>query len=133
MPTHSDLTEMVPVQATDTYFKDDKGQSEHIDDVAQLEQPTHDTKPPTGLRRLLRRDPPRDFLQDVAQLNNEDLDQAEVKRVERKIQLLIVPTLLICYIFYCEAAASQSLATHSPYFAAQTSTRRPSLTPPSLR
>lgn len=105
MPTQPDMTEMVPVHATDTYFKDSKGQSEHIDDIAQLAQPIadiQDARPATGLRRLLRRDPPREFLQDVVALNQEDLDQAEVKRVERKISMLIVPTLLICYIFYCE-------------------------------
>ncbi|KAF8909847.1 major facilitator superfamily domain-containing protein [Mucidula mucida] len=49
---------------------------------------------------LLKRNPSPAFLADVAKLNSMDLDPKEVKRLERKIDLLIIPALSICYMFY---------------------------------
>ncbi len=47
---------------------------------------------------LLKRNPSPAFLADVAKLNSMDLDPKEVKRLERKIDLLIIPALSICYM-----------------------------------
>lgn len=54
----------------------------------------------TGFSRMLRRNPSLEFIQDVARENELDLDPVEVKKVERKVYLLIVPSLAMCYLFY---------------------------------
>jgi len=44
-------------------------------------------------RRFLKQNPSPDFLADVAKMNGTELDLKEVRRIERKIDLLIMPML----------------------------------------
>ncbi|WVQ95049.1 hypothetical protein IAU59_002141 [Kwoniella sp. CBS 9459] len=53
-----------------------------------------------GLRRLLRRNPSYEFIREVAVADTEPLDKPQVKRLERRLWLMIVPALCIDYIFY---------------------------------
>ncbi|WVQ83358.1 hypothetical protein IAT38_005497 [Cryptococcus sp. DSM 104549] len=110
------ITSLLPVSPdlTATQLKDleaGKHTAEHIEhapdalkevdnDVIQYDAGEDPNKPRTGLRRLLRTNPPVEFMREVADLNEEDLDPAEVKKVERKLFWLIVPSLQICYLFY---------------------------------
>lgn len=50
--------------------------------------------------RFLKKDPTPEFLEQVAIMNQEVLDEAEVKRLRRKLDLMILPALAICYAFY---------------------------------
>jgi hypothetical protein len=50
--------------------------------------------------RILKRPPPQRFLDDVVQMNNIELDEDQVKKIVRKLDLLIVPALAVCYAFY---------------------------------
>lgn len=79
----------------------------------------YDNKDFFGVRGLLKRCPSLDFCQEVIQMNKEKLDLVEVRKVgpphvdccnyekltrkikvERKIDRLIIPSLMICYGFY---------------------------------
>ncbi|KAJ7623484.1 MFS general substrate transporter [Roridomyces roridus] len=60
-----------------------------------------DVEHPSGLLGyFLKRDPGADFIADLSDMNATELDQAEVKRIERKIEWLILPALSVCYMFY---------------------------------
>lgn len=48
--------------------------------------------------KFLKKNPSPEFLADVAKMNATDLDPAQVKRVERRMDLLIIPALSICYM-----------------------------------
>lgn len=76
----------------------DKSATRDVD--AQYDGEDDDTKPRTGLRRLLRRDPGIEFMREVAEANAEELNPKEVRAVERKLYWLIVPPLFIDYAFY---------------------------------
>ncbi|WWC59270.1 uncharacterized protein I303_101820 [Kwoniella dejecticola CBS 10117] len=117
---HQDAADFLPadpitaVPAPETFSKDlevGKATTEHVENASINEKGEHDrdiqydnaddaTKPRTGLRKLLRRNPSMDFMREVAEANETELDPYEVKRVERKIYWLIVPALFIDYIFY---------------------------------
>ncbi|KAF5367437.1 hypothetical protein D9758_003800 [Tetrapyrgos nigripes] len=51
-------------------------------------------------RSVLKKNPSPQFLEDVAKKNETELELAVVKRIERKIDLLIMPMLSVCYMFY---------------------------------
>ncbi|KAJ7460643.1 MFS general substrate transporter [Mycena latifolia] len=55
---------------------------------------------PGLLGYFLKKDPSPDFIADVATMNETTLDPKEVKRIERKIDWLIIPALSVCYMFY---------------------------------
>ncbi|KAF9020481.1 MFS general substrate transporter [Hymenopellis radicata] len=85
----------------------DKPQIEEIEDQRKTDlswttqNDQEDTTRASGrFGALLKRNPSPAFLADVAKLNSMDLDPKEVKRLERKIDLLIIPALSICYMFY---------------------------------
>ena len=110
MPHGSDLGEIVNPADPSQNFVDldkEKGWSEHVEDTTPVEtqevQYLGDTEDETnrkGLRRLLRRNPSVDFIREVAEANTKELDPVEVKKIERKLYLLIVPALAIDYAFY---------------------------------
>jgi hypothetical protein len=74
--------------------------------------------PPTGLRRMLRRNPSYEFIRELAIKDTEELEKPQVKKVclhrlnqvpfdlrltgqlEKRIFWMIVPALCIDYIFY---------------------------------
>lgn len=59
--------------------------------------PDEDTYPGI-LGYFLKKNPSPQFIADVAKMNETELDPVEVKRIERKIDLLIIPALSICYM-----------------------------------
>ncbi|KAK7021815.1 hypothetical protein VNI00_017259 [Paramarasmius palmivorus] len=65
------------------------------DGVRDVEQ-----KRPGFLGFFLKKDPSPEFVADVAKMNETELDLKEVRRIERKIDWLIMPSLAICYMFY---------------------------------
>lgn len=85
-----------------------KSSSEHVEEIddSNENRPVvytegeDDSKPRTGLRRLLRKNPSLDFIKEVAEENKKELDPVEVGRVERKLFWLIVPALAVDYAFY---------------------------------
>ncbi|WRT64798.1 uncharacterized protein IL334_001732 [Kwoniella shivajii] len=113
---HQDATDFLPMDPTvpANYDKDlegGKGTTEHVENASiDGKRPTERDiqydggdsveKPRTGLRKLLRRNPSVEFMREVAEANETELDPYEVKRVERKLYWLIVPALFIDYIFY---------------------------------
>lgn len=50
--------------------------------------------------RLLKKNPSPAFIADVAKMNTMGLDPKVIRRLERKIDLLIIPALATCYMFY---------------------------------
>ncbi|ODN94344.1 hypothetical protein L198_05201 [Cryptococcus wingfieldii CBS 7118] len=130
MPS-ADATDFVPsTLAPISQLKDleaNKGTTEHVEnasikdearEVVQYDAQEDTTKPRTGLRKLLRRNPSVEFIQDVALANETELDPGEVKRVERKIWWLIVPALAIDYAFYYidKTTLSKSEQSHAVLF-----------------
>ncbi|WVW78471.1 hypothetical protein I302_100425 [Kwoniella bestiolae CBS 10118] len=113
---HEDAADFLPADPMPpTNFDKDleagKGTTEHVENASITEKQGAERdihydggdeadKPRTGLRKLLRRNPSMDFMREVAEANETELDPYEVKRVERKIYWLIVPALFIDYIFY---------------------------------
>ncbi|OWT36696.1 hypothetical protein J008_05545 [Cryptococcus neoformans] len=85
-----------------------KGETEHVEHASVKNEEgdlgfaisEDNSKPRTGLRRLLRRNPSAEFLREVAEANEHELDPVEVKKVERKLFWLFVPALAIDYAFY---------------------------------
>lgn len=84
-----------------------KQSSEHVEEIEDTndreviyDEGEDTSSPPTGLRRLLRRNPSREFIRDVAMENRKELDPVEVSKVERKLFWLIVPALAVDYAFY---------------------------------
>ncbi|KAJ8085798.1 hypothetical protein PM082_004616 [Marasmius tenuissimus] len=47
---------------------------------------------------FLKKNPSPRFLADVVKMNQTELDPKEVKRIERKVDLLIIPALAVCYM-----------------------------------
>ncbi|KAK1224120.1 hypothetical protein PQX77_012979 [Marasmius sp. AFHP31] len=61
----------------------------------------NDEDQPSGrLGYFLKKNPSPRFLADVVKMNQTELDPKEVKRIERKVDLLIIPALAVCYMFY---------------------------------
>jgi hypothetical protein len=50
--------------------------------------------------RFLKQPPSQKFLDDVMHMNTVELDEAQVKRLVRRLDLLICPALAVCYAFY---------------------------------
>ena len=50
------------------------------------------------LRYFLKDDPAPELLDGLARLNETELDEAQVKRIERRIDMLIIPALAVCYM-----------------------------------
>lgn len=50
--------------------------------------------------KFLKKSPSPQFLQDVKRMNGLPLDPKEIRRIERKVDMLIVPALAVCYAFY---------------------------------
>ncbi|WWD21473.1 hypothetical protein CI109_105959 [Kwoniella shandongensis] len=113
MPHGGDAAEFFPANPVSNVedLEGQKGTTEHVENASISEEKNtprdihYDaqedfSKPRTGLRKLLRRNPSLDFIQEVAVANSEELDPAEVKSVEKKLFWLIVPALAIDYMFY---------------------------------
>ncbi|KAK1234924.1 hypothetical protein PQX77_001865 [Marasmius sp. AFHP31] len=49
---------------------------------------------------LFKKNPSPRFIADVVKMNQTELDPKEVKRIERRVDLLIIPALAVCYMFY---------------------------------
>ena len=71
-----------------------------VDDLSWTERDDdHDLDRHPGFwGKYLKKNPSPQFLADVAKMNATDLDPAQVKRIERKVDLLIIPALAICYM-----------------------------------
>ncbi|KAH8824645.1 MFS general substrate transporter [Flagelloscypha sp. PMI_526] len=50
--------------------------------------------------KFLKKNPSPEFMADLARMNEMELDPVVVKRLERKVDMLIMPALAICYAFY---------------------------------
>ncbi|ORY34305.1 major facilitator superfamily domain-containing protein [Naematelia encephala] len=116
MAQYAPAEEFLPIDPTPnpnprpTNIEDEeKGSSEHIEHPEPEKQDARDiaytggddaSKPRTGLRRLLRRNPSFEFMREVAIANETNLNPIEVKKVERKLFWLIVPALAVDYMFY---------------------------------
>jgi hypothetical protein len=48
--------------------------------------------------RILKKNPSPKFLEDLSKMNNAELDPREVKRIERKVDYLVMPALSVCYM-----------------------------------
>jgi hypothetical protein len=116
MANTADATDFVPVRPTPVPSLHDlekaKHSSEHVEEIEDhaadevIYHENEDTsKPRTGLRKLLRRNPSMDFIREVAVENTKELDPAEVSRIERKLFWLIVPALAVDYAFYYVSCA----------------------------
>ena len=139
MPHGQDALDFVPNPAMGMPTLGDlekaKGSTDHIEEVYE-ERPDQVvftggedvSKPRTGLRKLLRRNPSYEFIREVAEQNQKDLDPAEVSKVERKLFWMIVPALAVDYAFYYVSG----WAKRSKYTTHDRSTRRPCRTPRSL-
>lgn len=47
---------------------------------------------------LFKKNPSPEFIADLAKMNDTELDPKEIRRLTRKIDLLILPALSICYM-----------------------------------
>ena len=139
MPHGQDALDFVPNPATAvpdlSQLEKAKHSSEHIEEIIEHRPDDivytageDESKPRTGLRKLLRRNPSFEFIKEVAEENRKELDPVEVKRVERKLFWMIVPVLAVDYAFYYVRRA----CTRGHIYTDVRSTRPPSRTPPSL-
>jgi hypothetical protein len=87
----ADATEILPRDPAQGIRLNDleKAEDEHVEYTAEYE-PRRDftyhsgedeTKPRKGLKRLLRKNPSADFMREVAEANEHELDPTEVKQV----------------------------------------------------
>lgn len=77
-----------------------------IDHIEVEETAKADVVPPSAADksafwRIFKTDPDPAFLADLARINETDLDEARVKRMERRIDWLIIPALAVCYMVRC--------------------------------
>ncbi|PBL04216.1 MFS general substrate transporter [Armillaria gallica] len=84
---------------------DEKPRIQEIDglkyDFSWAEQVEVDEDVPPGFfGRFLKKNPSAAFIADVAKMNTMELDPKVIRRLERKIDLLIIPALATCYMFY---------------------------------
>lgn len=77
----------------------EKAEVEQVEDV--LNRPQSQAGPVGLLERMQKRNPSLHFLAEVAKMNETELDPQRVKQIERKIDLLIMPALTICYMVRC--------------------------------
>ncbi|KIY67095.1 MFS general substrate transporter [Cylindrobasidium torrendii FP15055 ss-10] len=59
-----------------------------------------ETRYPGFWGHFLKKNPAPAFTDDVIRMNTYDLDHKEIRRIERKVDWLIIPALSICYMFY---------------------------------
>ncbi|KAK7454621.1 hypothetical protein VKT23_011374 [Stygiomarasmius scandens] len=78
----------------------EKPEALQIENVFATTETFVEAQPGGFWRRFLKQNPSPDFLADVAKMNETELDLKEVRRIERKIDLLIMPMLSVCYMFY---------------------------------
>jgi hypothetical protein len=120
MPHGQDALDFVPNPAPAmpgmgiTDLEKAKGSTDHIEEVYE-ERPEFsytggedNSKPRTGLRKLMRRNPSFEFMKEVAEENQKDLDPVEVSKVEKKLFWMIVPALAVDYAFYYVSFLSHS-------------------------
>ncbi|WVF67579.1 hypothetical protein IAT40_002337 [Kwoniella sp. CBS 6097] len=101
---------MSPTQTNDSYVISDdfKEDIQHVEDPeAGLEKKTErdveydaqegGVESHKGMRRLLRRNPSYEFIREVAIADAEPLDKPQVKRLEKRLWLMIVPALTLSY------------------------------------
>ena len=116
--TPKDIQDVHAEGKRDLGHAEDQGEPDHKARDVVYDAQEDETKPPTGLRRMLRRNPSLEFVREVAEMDQYELDPVEVKRVsvgkavprcescsrhlqvEKKLFWLIVPALCIDYIFY---------------------------------
>ncbi|KAJ3789806.1 MFS general substrate transporter [Lentinula aff. detonsa] len=85
----------------DAESKAEKAEVEQVEDVLdQTPYQTEELRSGGILNWLQKKNASPQFLADVAKMNETELDPRKVKHVERKIDLLIMPALAICYMFY---------------------------------
>lgn len=98
-----------PIRANDTIdIVEDKGYTQHEEDIEGGKRGVRDIEyddqegpeARKGFKRLLRRNPSYNFIREVAEKDEETLDPVQVKKLERRLWLIIVPALCIDYIFY---------------------------------
>ncbi|EPQ52012.1 MFS general substrate transporter [Gloeophyllum trabeum ATCC 11539] len=71
------------------------------DDLVWATREAEDVEPPRSFfGKFLKKNPSPQFLADVQKMNTIVLDPVQVKRIERKVDALIIPALAVCYAFY---------------------------------
>ncbi|CCA69279.1 related to allantoate permease [Serendipita indica DSM 11827] len=61
----------------------------------------YDTNASAGFwGRFLKKSPSPRFLEDLQRMNETELDEVKIQKIERKLDWLIIPALAICYAFY---------------------------------
>ncbi|KAJ3835329.1 MFS general substrate transporter [Lentinula raphanica] len=86
----------------DADSKAEKAEVEQVEDVFSQApyQPPGEPRSASIFTWLQKKNPSPQFLAEVAKMNETELDARKVKKIERKIDLLIMPALAICYMFY---------------------------------
>ena len=79
------------IEEVEAYQKDDLSWADRPDD-------DDERRAPGIFGYFLKRDPSPTFKSDVARMNTYDLDPVVIKRIERKVDMLIIPALAICYM-----------------------------------
>ncbi|KAH8920612.1 MFS general substrate transporter [Atractiella rhizophila] len=59
-----------------------------------------DSPPGWFARKFLKKNPSPEFINDVQRMNERELDEKEMRRIDRRVDWLIVPALGVCYGFY---------------------------------
>ena len=70
------------------------------DDLSWADKPDTDdqTRAPGMFGFMFKKNPSATFTADVARMNALELDPKEIKRIERRVDLLIIPALAVCYM-----------------------------------
>ncbi len=84
-------TEKADIQELEAYPKTDLSWADKPDD-------DDETSAPGILGYFLKKNPSPTFIGDVARMNTYDLDPVVIKRLEKKVDLLIIPALAVCYM-----------------------------------
>ncbi|KAF9024585.1 MFS general substrate transporter [Hymenopellis radicata] len=91
-------TEKAEVQEIEAYPNTDLSWADKPDD-------DDETSAPGVLGYFLKKNPSPTFIGDVAKMNTYDLDPVVIKRLENKVDLLIIPALAVCYMTTLSYAA----------------------------
>lgn len=71
----------------------------HVEQLTWAERQVADEDRPPGFwGKFLKKNPSPEFLADVQKMNKTVLDPRDIKRLERKIDFLIMPVLAVCYM-----------------------------------
>ncbi|SJK97011.1 related to allantoate permease [Armillaria ostoyae] len=68
--------------------------------TAEISERHVEERRPKFFGRLLKAEPERALLDGLAHMNETVLDPVVVKRIERRVDLLVIPALAVCYMFY---------------------------------